>query len=89
MNLSSRIRTSVSIFGIAAGLSLAAGSSKAADGAPHFEHDFDKAAAVAKKENKPLIVIFSASWCPPCQQMKKEVYPSKTVTPYHDSFVWA
>ncbi|MDF1815027.1 MAG: thioredoxin family protein [Verrucomicrobiales bacterium] len=54
-----------------------------------FSHDFAEASAAAQRSNKPLIVIFSASWCPPCQKMKKSVYPSRQVQPYHDSFVWA
>jgi thioredoxin 1 len=45
----------------------------------NFLHDYDEAVALAKKENKPLMVVFSATWCPPCQTMKKEVYPSPTV----------
>ena len=26
-------------------------------------------------ENGRTLIIFSASWCPPCQQMKKDVFP--------------
>ena len=54
-----------------------------------FHDDFGAAAKVAMEKKKPVIVVFSASWCPPCQQMKKNVYPSKTVAPFHDQFVWA
>lgn len=64
-------------------------SLRAAESGPDFHHDFDKAAKAAKEAKKPLLVVFSASWCPPCQQMKKKVYPSKAVQPYHDKFVWA
>lgn len=56
---------------------------------PVFSHDYKEALEMAKSTNKPLILIFSASWCPPCQHMKKSVYPSKEVQPFHDSFVWA
>ncbi|MDP1587145.1 MAG: thioredoxin family protein, partial [Prosthecobacter sp.] len=28
-------------------------------------------------------------WCGPCQEMKKEVYPSAAVKPFHDKFNWA
>ncbi len=59
------------------------------DAGPAFSHDYKKALAKANSSKKPLILIFSASWCPPCQYMKKTVYPSNEVQPFHDSFVWA
>jgi len=64
-------------------------AAKSAEGGPVFLDNFDKAVAASKSSGKPLIAIFSASWCPPCQQMKKSVYPSKEAQPFHDAFVWA
>lgn len=58
-------------------------------GSPKFEHTLADALTRAKTEGKPAIVVFSAVWCGPCQMMKKEVYPSAAVKPYHDKFVWA
>lgn len=58
-------------------------------GSPKFGTDYQAALAASKKENKPAILVFSASWCGPCQQMKKAVYPSKEVAALHDQFVWA
>lgn len=66
-----------------------AGIARAEESSPVFLHDYEEALAAADEAGKPTIVIFSASWCPPCQQMKKAVYPSEAVQPFHDKFVWA
>lgn len=55
---------------------------------PPFVRNYEEARALAIKEHKPMVVIFSASWCPQCRQMKKKVYPSASVKAYHDKFVW-
>lgn len=58
-------------------------------GSPDFVTGYDAALKAAKTSGKPIIAIFSASWCPPCQANKKNVYPSAEVKPFHDKFVWA
>lgn len=58
-------------------------------GSPKFFDRYKAALAEGTKSGKPVIVVFSATWCGPCQAMKKDVYPSAAVQPYHDKFVWA
>ena len=41
--------------------------------------DFDAALAEAAETNRPLLVDFTADWCPPCQVMKHEVWPDPEV----------
>ena len=54
-----------------------------------FLTDANAALSQARTSGKPAVLVFSASWCPPCQQMKKEVYPSAEVTALRSDFVWA
>ena len=58
-------------------------------GSPTFVTGYNAALKAATKTGKPVIAIFSASWCPPCQANKQNVYPSAEVKPFHDKFVWA
>jgi thioredoxin-related protein len=58
-------------------------------GSPHFATNADTVLKAAKDNGKPTILVFSASWCGPCQEMKKDVYPSAAVKPFHDQFNWA
>jgi len=37
--------------------------------------DYEEAKAVAKKENKPIVILFTGSdWCPPCKALRREVF---------------
>jgi thiol-disulfide isomerase/thioredoxin len=42
-------------------------------------NDFQKATAEAKKTNRPMLVMFSASWCAPCKMMIAQVFPDDKV----------
>ena len=41
--------------------------------------DYGGAFDVATKEKKPVLLYFTASWCPPCQQMKKTTFADASV----------
>ena len=40
------------------------------------QNTFDEIVNIAKKENKPILAIFSATWCGPCKDVKKRVFSS-------------
>ena len=79
----------LSILATVAALVVSAEASDFPKGSPKFVTSYRQALSKAEKEGKPLVIVFSAAWCPPCQQMKKNVYPSAEVSALHDKFVWA
>lgn len=77
------------LIALLAALTLPVLASEFPEGSPKFGTSYEAALKTAKAEGKPVILVFSAVWCPPCQAMKKSVYPSAEVKPLHDKFVWA
>jgi thioredoxin 1 len=45
-----------------------------------WRHDYQQALAEAQQTGRPLLVVFSATWCPPCKVMKREVWPDAQVS---------
>ena len=58
-------------------------------GSPTFTTKYEDVLKASKDNGKPAAIVFSAKWCELCQSMKKEVYPSAAVKPFHDRFNWS
>lgn len=51
-------------------------------GGIQFEHDFNSALQKAEKQNKEVMMMYSAPWCPECNYMKEVVFKNKNVLAY-------
>lgn len=47
-----------------------------------YEHNFNKALQKAKNQNKEVMMMYSATWCPECNYMKEVVFKNKKVIGY-------
>ena len=57
----------------------AASSGPAGEDHIPWRTDYDAALAEGKTAGKPILIDFSATWCPPCQQMKRAAWPDARV----------
>ena len=68
----------IAIFAIASTMSFA-------QGIEFFKGTFEEAKVKATKENKKIFVDVFTTWCGPCKQMAKKVFPLKEVGDYYNS----
>ena len=59
---------------------MVASTSDAADAGSLDDPVFTEALARAKRENKPIVLDFEASWCVPCKRMERETFSDPTVS---------
>ena len=53
----------------------------------NFERDYKTAIVKAKAEDKPLMMVLGADYCPWCRKFERKVLSSKLVNPYIDAEV--
>jgi thiol:disulfide interchange protein len=52
-----------------------------------WQPSLDAALAEAKKTQKPIMIDFFATWCPPCKMLDEKIYPSSAVVEEAQNFV--
>jgi len=67
---------------------VAAAMAANASGIEFVEDDYPKALALARQQQKPVLVDTWASWCHTCLSMKRFVFPDPGLRPVKDAVVW-
>ena len=68
-------------------VSVLAGKPNKSDGIQWFDGNMVKALEVAKSSKKPLFVYWGASWCPPCNVVKTNIFPNKQFVEATKSYI--
>lgn len=68
------------VLGLAVGAAQAQDASVAAEGIEWYS--FEEAIALAKKQNKKVVVDIYAPWCSWCRKLQREVYADKEIQEY-------
>ena len=67
---------------------VAAAGSAAAQDSIVWREDLAEAQAEARREQKPLVVVFVAGWCSACAGFERDTLPSPLVTAHANRFIW-
>lgn len=59
----------------------------AAEGSLHFMRGYEAGVRAAMRENRPLLVFFTAQWCHYCHEMADETFTDPRVRQLADRFV--
>ena len=53
----------------------------------HWIENIDEAFALAEEQNKPLMIDFTATWCPPCRMMEDSTFSNPNVIKKTGAFI--